>query len=78
MKNALYAFIAIGKQEIIKELIDTLNAKGNKTIAKVYRNCGNKKLSSAAQNWAEKHQVYISIDSGPHLVSWASWYFDLP
>jgi len=78
VKNALYAFIAIGKQEIIKELIGTLNAKGDKTIAKVYHNCGNKELSSAAQNWAAKHQVYISIDSGPHLVSWASWYLDLP
>jgi len=73
VKNALCAFIAIGKQEIIKELIGTLNAKGDKTIAKVFRNCGNKKLSDAAQNWAEKKQVYISIDSGPPLVSWASW-----
>jgi len=73
VKNALCAFVAIGKQEIIKELINTLNAKGDKTIAKIYRNCGNKKLSSAAQKWAAKHQVYIPIDSDPHLVGWASW-----
>jgi uncharacterized membrane-anchored protein YjiN (DUF445 family) len=75
VKNALCAFVAIGKQEITKELIDTLNAKGDKTIAKIYHNCGNKKLSSAAQNWAAKHRVYILVDSDsdPHLVSWASW-----
>jgi len=78
VKNALFAFIAVGKQEIIKELIDTLNAKGDRTIAKVYRNCGNEKLSGAAQDWAVKHHDYISTDSGPYLVSWASWQLNLP
>ncbi len=73
VKNALYAFIAIGKQEVIRELIAVINANGDQTIAKVYHNCGNKRLSDAALNWAAKHEVYISTDFGPHLVSWDAW-----
>jgi HEAT repeat protein len=73
VKNALYAFIAVGKEEIIKVLIDTLNARGDRTIAEVYRNCGNEKLSSAAQDWATKYEHYISAGSGAHLVGWGSW-----
>lgn len=73
VKNALYAFIAVGKEEIIKELIDMLNAKGDRTIAEVYRNCGNEELSSAAQDWAAKYKYYVSADSGARPVSWGSW-----
>jgi HEAT repeat protein len=73
VKNALYAFIALGKEEIIKELIDTLNAKGDRIIATVYLNCGNKKLSSAALDWAKKTRFYISTDSVAYPVIWGSW-----
>ena len=73
VKNALYAFIAVGKEETIKELIDTLNAKGDRTVAEVYHNCGNKKLSSAAQDWEAKHKCYVSTDSAAYLVRWGSW-----
>ena len=73
VKNALYAFIAVGKEEIIKLLIDTLNAKGDRTIAEVYRNCGNEKLSSAARDWAARYKYYVSADSGACLVGWGAW-----
>ncbi|MBA7657994.1 hypothetical protein ES703_65938 [subsurface metagenome] len=73
VKNALYAFIAVGKEEIIKLLIDTLNAKGDRTIAEVYCNCGNEKLSSAARDWAAKYKYYVSADSGACLVGWGAW-----
>jgi pyruvate/2-oxoacid:ferredoxin oxidoreductase alpha subunit len=36
IENALYAFICIGKSEIIQELIDTLNREGTKTMAEAY------------------------------------------
>jgi len=73
VKNALYAFIALGKEEITKELIDTLNAKGDRIIATAYLNCGNKKLSGAALDWAKKTRVYISTDSVAYPVGWGSW-----
>ena len=73
IKNAVYAFIAVGKEEIIKELIDTLNANEDRTIAKVYFNCGNEKLSNASQNWAVKHQYNVSTDLDAIAVMWGSW-----
>jgi HEAT repeat protein len=72
-KNALYALIALGKEEMIKELIDTLNAKGDRIIAAVYLNCGDNKLSDAAADWAKKTRVYIRTDSASYPVGWGSW-----
>lgn len=73
VKNALYAFIAIGEDEITKELINTLNTKGDRIIAAVYLNCGDNKLSSAALEWAKKTRVYIKTDSVAYPVGWGSW-----
>ena len=73
VNNALYAFIALGKEEVIEELIDTLNAKGAKIIAAVYLSCGSKELGDAALDWAKKNQVYISADSAACPVGWDSW-----
>jgi HEAT repeat protein len=73
VKNALYAFIALGEEEITKELIDTLNAKGDRIIAVVYLNCGDNKLSSAAMDWAKKTRVYLRTDSVAYPVGWGSW-----
>ncbi len=73
IKNALYAFIALGKEEITKELIDTLNTKGDRIVAIVYLNCGDNKLSSAAMDWAKKSRVYIRADSVAYPVGWGSW-----
>ena len=78
VKNALYALIAVGKEEIIKELIDTLNTKGDRTMAEMYYNCGNKELSGAAQDWAARYKYYISADSGTRLVGWGSWQRNIP
>ncbi len=78
VKNALCALIAVGKEEIIKELIDTLNAKGDRTIAEMYYNCGREELSSAAQDWAGRYKYYIGADSGAHLVGWGSWQRNIP
>jgi len=70
IKNALYAFIGIGKQEIIPDLINILNKKGTKTTAEAYLNCGNKELSSAAKSWASKHGYYIQYSGGSSPVRW--------
>ena len=40
VENALVAFIGIGDANILPILIDVLNAKGNKTMAEAYLNCG--------------------------------------
>ena len=73
VKNALYAFIAIGREDIIEELIAILNTKTDVTLAETYCNCGNKKLTDAAQLWAQKHGCYVKTDSGTYAIRWGSW-----
>ncbi len=72
IENALYAFIGIGKSEIIPELIEKLNQKGTKIMAEAYLNCGHDELSKAAKDWADKHGYIISTGSGAHPVNWGS------
>ncbi|ODS30640.1 MAG: heat repeat-containing PBS lyase [Candidatus Scalindua rubra] len=74
IENSLYAFIGIGKKEIIKDLITTLNREGTKTMAEAYLNCGNKELDDAARDWARRHGYSISTGPGAHPVGWGSWY----
>jgi HEAT repeat protein len=73
MENAIYAFIGIGQQEIIPALINTLNSKGNRALAKAYLNCGQEELASAARSWAKVNGYPISIISGEAPVEWDSW-----
>jgi hypothetical protein len=73
IENALYAFIAMGKQEIIPTLINTLNSTGNKTMSEAYLNCGNKELDSAAREWVKKHGYSIISGAGASPVGWGSW-----
>jgi len=73
IENALYAFIGIGKTEIIPELIDILNRKGTKTMAEAYLNCGNEELYNATRDWASRHGYIIVPGAGAHPVSWGSW-----
>ena len=73
IRNALFAFICIGKQEIIPELIKILNTKGTKTTALVYLNCRNEELFIAAKSWASKHGYIIDYTVGSSTVSWGEW-----
>jgi len=50
VQNAVYTFIALGKEEVIPELIDTLRRQGNKNMAETYLHCGDTRLSDAARD----------------------------
>jgi hypothetical protein len=73
VENALYAFTAIGRDEIIPVLIDKLNNRGNKTMAEAFLNCGNSSLVNAATEWADRNGYKISKGAGAHPVSWGAW-----
>jgi len=73
IQNAIFAFIALGKQEIIPELIEILNTKGTKTTAEVFLNCGNSELSSAARSWAISRGYTITSARGNSAVQWGKW-----
>ena len=71
--NAVYAFIGIGREEMIPVLIRILNTEGDKTMAEAFLNCGHSELNAAAREWAVRHGYTISPGSGAHPVSWGGW-----
>jgi HEAT repeat protein len=73
IEYALYTFIALGKKEIIPSLVETLNIKGDKTMAEAYLNCGCTELKDAAVKWATQHGYQIQTGSGNSPIRWGQW-----
>jgi HEAT repeat protein len=73
IENAVYAFISLGKEETIDELIRILDREGNREIAETYLNCGSSRLGEAARSWARTHGYSISSGSGSGMATWGRW-----
>jgi len=85
-ENALYAFMGIGNEEVIPQLIDILDDDhpritssafvydGAKTIAEAFLNCGHEELDKAARSWAAQHGYTIHEGQGAAPVAWGSWW----
>ncbi|MGD8452029.1 MAG: HEAT repeat domain-containing protein [Phycisphaerae bacterium] len=72
MHNALYALIGCGKDEVLAELAQTLNERGNREMAEVFLNCGQRKLSAAARRWAHERGYTINTGAGASPVGWGN------
>jgi HEAT repeat protein len=72
VENALNAFIGIGKKEIIPILVSTIKNNGNKNMAEVYINCGDKELKKAAEDWAELNGYKVVSIPGSSALGWGS------
>ncbi|MCE5327250.1 MAG: hypothetical protein LLG01_12650 [Planctomycetaceae bacterium] len=72
--NAVNAFITLGNDAIVPEMIAVLNASGDSTMASIYLNSGNQALHDAGVAWAKEHGYTITTfkSSGPSAV-WARW-----
>jgi len=70
IENALYAFMGIGREEIIPILIEKLNTKGTKIMAEAYLNCGHDKLDKAARDWATRNGYSIIKGHGASPIGW--------
>lgn len=70
VQYSLFAFISIGRSEVLGELIRLLDKKGNKIIAEAYLNCGVEALKSAAETWAIEHGYRIDATSEKAPISW--------
>lgn len=70
IRNAVFALISIGKQEVVPDLIDFIKNNGTKITAEAYLNCGNQQLSSAAKTWLENNNYVIipSSSSGDEII----------
>lgn len=64
IENALQAFVSMGREEVIPELINVLAQKGTSAMAVVFLNCRNKQLRDAAREWANKNGYHIGSDDG--------------
>ena len=70
VKNAVYTFVNLGREEIIYELVKIMNIEGNKEMAEFYLNCHNKRLMKAAIKWAKKHATHLSMNKEDYNVYW--------
>jgi len=59
LNYALYAFIGIGKEEVIGDLLHVLKNHGTVQIAEAYLNSGHKDLVSGAENWSSQRGLEV-------------------
>jgi len=59
IEHAVLIFIALGEDEVLAELVRTIERHGEKPMADAYLNCGHERLRVAALEWADRsgHQV---------------------
>lgn len=71
LNYALYAFIGIGKDEVIGDLLDVLESHGSIQIAEAYLNSGHEKLIIGAQNWTSQRGLEVyKYGDGNKPVLW--------
>ena len=70
--KACHNYIRQGNESHVPELRYLLLEYGDKTLAEDYLNCGHSGLSSAAQEWANKHGYSTGTGFGSHRVTWGS------
>ena len=74
VNNAVFAFMGIGREEIVNDLLLKLNANGSAALAEVYLNSGHKKLMEAAVNWAIENSLPVNeYEEGKHPVTWGEF-----
>jgi len=71
ISNALYAFIGMGREEVINDLLKLLDNHGTVQIAEAYLNSGNDVLINGAKNWtANRGLVVNQYSNGNSPVEW--------
>ena len=74
IENALFAFVGVGRENILEDLIKAIKENGTKTMAEAYLNSNHKALFNAAKEWALKQGYRMEIHSrGQCPVSWNSF-----
>jgi HEAT repeat protein len=71
---ALYAFITIGNQDVIPNLVDALHNQESKEMALAYLNCGQPTLEAAGNTWASDrgYEVIKTKDTSGRKVAWGA------
>ena len=73
VENALFAFIGIGRKEVVEDLVAVLSDKGNLPLAEAYLNSGQNRLADAAELWAMNNGFKVhQFKKGVQPVQWGS------
>jgi HEAT repeat protein len=70
---AVSTLIALGREEMVVDLVRVLNSSDDTSVAVVYLNCGHKGLSTAAEQWAAKRGYKVTIGPDSSGAGWGSW-----
>jgi HEAT repeat protein len=69
-QNAVLALIAIGRNDVVDELVGILGKKGNVEMANAFMDCGNESLVEAGRNWAKMHEDEFKRKDNSPIVEW--------
>jgi len=71
MSNALYAFIGLGKDEVVSNMLYVLDNWGTIQIAEAFLNSGNPKLVQGAVDWTKQQGLEVQkYSDGNSPVQW--------
>jgi len=70
--NAVVAFIGVGRDETIDELIAIIREKGTVTMAEAFIGSGKDALVDAAREWARRHGAEVDAAAGSPVVEWGA------
>jgi hypothetical protein len=73
VRYAVNSFIALGQEDAVPVLVQTLNAQGTKHIAEIFATCGHPQLRKAAEQWALAQQCPIHPETLADTLPWGSW-----
>ncbi len=69
-RNAIYAAVALGRDDLIDELVKALDGTMMVEVAETLVNCGNETLSEAGTKWLEEHERPDGIMRGGAGIKW--------
>jgi hypothetical protein len=70
--QACLNLIRLGDESRTVELVELLEAYGDKSLAEDYVNCGDSDLEMAAYDWGSRHDVRIGGSEGSNRANWGS------
>ena len=73
VQNAVYTVVALGKEDLVDDLVKLLNAHEEKEIAEVYLNCHHEGLTKAAETWATQRGYSMTSGKRGAGPAWGRW-----
>ena len=73
IETALYAYIGMGDNEALRDLLNVMYQSGTKNLAQAYINCGIDEISVLAKDWAHNQGYTLWASGKEPPVKWGDW-----